>query len=228
MSTQNINQIKFGWSKKIDGDMILNKQTAGENRQRYFAKKNININKTISASLMHSDHVQIVTASDAGKIIPDTDALVTADKDLCLTVTFSDCLPIFIYDELRQIIGIAHAGWRGVLAGIASAVVNVMVKELNSSMHDIKIYIGPHIKSCHFEIQNDILDQFSEYPSNIINKDDKIFIDLAAIVQAQLLEQGYKANNIIVSPECTYCDLDYFSFRREQPVKPIVQVAYIF
>jgi copper oxidase (laccase) domain-containing protein len=78
------------------------------------------------------------------------------------------------------------------------------------------------------EVQDDVAQQFLKYPACILKKDDKIFIDLGAVIQQQLLDVGLSTQNIELDPTCTYCDQEnYFSFRRDNPQKLEVMVAYI-
>ena len=63
----------------------------------------------------HSNKCLVATASNP---YPKCDALVTSDKSLILGITTADCLPIIFYDPKNQVIGIAHAGWKGLVKGV--------------------------------------------------------------------------------------------------------------
>lgn len=225
---KNNKKISFGISKKTDGQMILSDDPGPFlNRKKFFNKKNIDIKNVVSAKLNHKNSVKVVNKSSRGKIINSVDALISGDRQVCLSVTVGDCLPILFYDDKNQIIGIAHSGWRGTLSNISSAVIKKMEENFKSNPKNIKIFIGPHIKKCHFEIKEDLIDKFKIYNKYIIYRDDKIFVDLEKIIVAQLLEVGVLKNNISISGICTYCNKNYFSFRRDRPEKVVSQIAYI-
>jgi polyphenol oxidase len=217
------NNVMFGISRKEDGQMIIRERSNGNfNRNKYFSGLGININHVISVKGIHSNKIEIVSDIDKGKIIEKTDGLITQSKSICLAVTVSDCLPIFIYN--KNTIGIIHAGWRGVVNNILGEMVKKME---NIPLESLNIFIGPHIKSCHFEVRDDILDNFTDYNEHICRKDKKIFINLEEIAKKQLLSLGLKQENVRISPECTYCNDDYFSFRRDKPTEVVSQIAHI-
>jgi hypothetical protein len=225
---KNYSNIIYGISKKTDGQMILRYGSlALINRRRFFADKGIDIGNVVSANLVHGNRVGIVSAKEKGTDIADTDGLITSEKGICLSITISDCLPIFFYDHKREIIGLAHAGWRGVISKIAVSLVKRMNSEFYSNPEDIEVYVGPHLQKCHFEITKELLPEFVKYNGLVNYVDNRIFIDLAEIVKRDLIKENLLDDNIEISPVCTYCDASYFSYRRDKPEGPVSQIAYI-
>jgi len=228
MIINKINNIIFGLSKKKDGQMILRENGKGlKNRIKYFSNFGIDAKSIVSAEIIHDNNIAIISDKDKGKIIKETDGLVTNIKNICLTVTVSDCLPIFIYDKKKEIIGIAHASWKCIVKNIIYNIIEKFKNQYHANPKDLKVFIGPHIKKCHFEVKEDILDKFSKYQEFIIKKDSRYFIDLEEIVKKQLVFLGLNSKNIKISSECTYCNKEYFSFRRDKPERVDSQVAYI-
>jgi len=224
-----INNIIFGLSKKEDGQMILREDGEGlKNRIKYFSNLGVNTESIVSSGIIHSNNVAIISNSDKGKTIKGNDGSITNTKNICLTVTVSDCLPVFIYDEKKEIIGIAHASWRCIVKNIVHNMIEKFKNQYHSSPKDLKVFIGPHIKKCHFEVKKDILDKFSKYQEFTTKKDSQYFIDLEEIVKKQLVFLGLNSKNIKISSECTYCNKEYFSFRRDRPERVTSQVAYIY
>ncbi|MFA6416726.1 MAG: peptidoglycan editing factor PgeF [Patescibacteria group bacterium] len=196
------------------------------NQQSFFKRQNLDERKIIGAELAHDDKVMIVNSATSLRMIPNCDALITNDKNCLLTVTVADCLPIYFYDEQKEVVALAHAGWKGVLNNIVSKTAISLIDNFNCSPDDIKILIGPHIQKCHFEIQDDVASQFD--PKYIMENDGKKYINLAASVQDQLLKTGLNEKNINTSSECTFCLKDkYFSFRRERDKIVKAMIAYI-
>ncbi|MBN2854587.1 peptidoglycan editing factor PgeF [Patescibacteria group bacterium] len=214
--------LDLGISDKKDGPM----KSSLDNRLLFFKNKNLDHKIIVSAGLVHKNRVVVVDGIDKSKSIPDCDALITNQNKYLLTITIADCLPIYFYDKSKKIIALAHAGWRGVVSNIAWEVINVFISHYNSKPNDIEVFIGPHIKDCHFEVKDDVASQFKTSDSIIINQ--KIYINLAKIVREQLFELGLRDDNIKITEECTYCLSDkYFSYRRDKPEELETMIAYI-
>jgi len=225
--------IKWGLSKRVDGTMrlivdgVLDPE-AVINRTNFFKKLGIDFQNTVATVIKHGTEVHQVTNEDRGKIVKETDALVTDEPGITLTVTSADCVPIYFFDPIKKVIGIAHAGWRGTLANITEAVIKKFQSAYGCDASDIKILIGPRIQAHHFEVQNDVASQFSKYAEQIIHQEGKIFIDLGAIIEKQAVACGIKSENIESDAACTVCEKDlYFSYRRDKPEKIEAMVAYI-
>ena len=219
--TASLNLI-FGLSEKSDGPMKNNLT----NQRAFFERKNLNTRKIINVQLTHGNNVLIIDSQTEKNTLTDCDALITVDKNCLLTLTVADCLPIYFYDQQKQVVALAHAGWKGVLNGIAQKTVLSLINNFNCNPADIKIFIGPHIQKCHFEVQDDVASQFaSKY---VIKTNGKKYIKLANAVKDQLIKTGILANNISISPECTYClNNKYFSWRREHDKILKTMIAYI-
>lgn len=227
----NPDNLILGISTRADGNMRLfnNDGLANPvaNRELYFSKIGIDSKCIVSANLVHGNKAFVVESLDAGKIIDDCDALITNNSEIILAITVADCLPLYFYDKNKKVVAIAHGGWRGLLAGITENVIECFVSNYNSSKSDIEVLVGPHIKRCHFEIKDDVLEMFRNYPE-FIDRGKKISVDLAGIAKKQLIRLGISPDNINISPECTYCLNDkYFSYRRELGQGLKTMVAYI-
>jgi hypothetical protein len=220
MNFYNNQNIHIGISQKKDGPM----KSSLENRLSFFKQTNLDTKITVSAGLIHENKVIIIDDILENTIIPNCDALITNNDKCLLTITTADCLPIYFYDKNKNVVAIAHAGWRGVVSKIAEKVINQFMNHYHSDINDIEVSIGPHIKDCHFEIKDDAANQFKK--SDLIIRGDKIYIDLSQIIKNQLNDLG--VNNIEISEDCTYCLSDkYFSYRRDNPKELETMIAYI-
>lgn len=110
----------------------------------------------VSPRQVHSARVHRVEAHDRGGFIPACDALVTSAREVALLLRFADCVPILLFDPQQRAIGLAHAGWRGTIAGIVQATVGAMVETLGSRPRDLIAAIGPAIGPCCYEIGPDV------------------------------------------------------------------------
>ncbi len=225
--------IGLGISEKKDGPMkIVNcpeKNRAIKNRKKYCSIKHLDYNNLVSAEQGHSNRIKKVTKSDLGKIIPECDALITSTKNIILTITAADCLPIYFFDNKARVIGIAHAGWRGVVKCIAPIMADKINKQYKIPKNDLNVYVGPHICRKHFTVDFKDADSFAQYANAITLGKDKALIDLTHIVCSQLEEIGIKKRNIMISPYCTYSSFNkYYSFRRDMPKNVEAMLAYIY
>ena len=138
---------------------------------------NINPNK-LQASMQqtHSTNVKIVDESNLSLI--DTDGIFTKNKDISLKIKTADCLPIFFYNESPFLIGVVHAGWKGLKEGIienACAVLRSNIKDIST----VQVLIGPSISQKNYEVQDEFIDYFGS--KFIANKNGKLFLDLQFI-----------------------------------------------
>ena len=197
-----------------------------ENRHKFFEKNKIDPSRLINAECVHSTNIETITsdsmlgngALDPATQIKDTDGLITDIKNSYLMITGADCFPVFFSDPQKQVIGIAHAGWKGVLEKTAVKMMFKFKNNFSSNPADIQVWIGPGIKSCHFEVKEDVVKLFKDkYENQIMNKNGRYFIDLPAIITLQLSAAGVKQENITTHPDCTFCEGKYFSYRRDKP-----------
>ncbi len=93
---------KSDGNMKIFSDSSLIETGVLENRRKYFSSISIEDKKVTGADLVHGDKIAIIAENDGGKIIPETDALITDVKNSFLSVTVADCLPIFIFDPKAE------------------------------------------------------------------------------------------------------------------------------
>ncbi len=203
-------------SERTDGPMKLSESDLIiKNRNNFFGKSGINEENVFIAEIIHESNVVIVDKKSP-QIIEEADALVTKEK-IFLAITIADCVPVYFYDEKNKIVGLAHAGWRGITGGIIENTLDKM-SLLGANIKEIEIEMGPGIRKCHFEIKEDVLDKFGKYPEFVIRKSSKIFVDLFEIIKKEALGFDVKEKNIRDFGECTYCNSKkYFSYRRDKP-----------
>ena len=218
-----------GYSTRKDGSMYLQKDGFDvdnlKNRKRFFTARRLTDDNIVAAHLTHGTQVAVVTQSSAGFIL-NTDALVTKEAGMVLTITGADCFPVYFEEKRKGIIGIAHCGWRGIVAGIIPNTIQEILN-LGGIIDDVYITIGPGICKNHFEVQPEDLEPFANVPTAILSG-ETVTVNLKKIIIAQAREQGIQRKHMTDQKECTYCDeAKYFSYRRDKPVALQTQVAYI-
>lgn len=172
----------------------------------------------IHPSQTHTSHIEI---AQVGKnFYPDTDGLILTNKEQAIYLNFADCTPVIIYDPIKQIGAVSHAGWRGTAGNIASKTVEKMVNEFGSNSETLKCAIGPAISFCCYNVGEDVLQKMKETVKNFDGlseiRQGNIYINLKGINKQQLVEAGVKPENIDVCSYCTVCNNDlFFSYRNE-------------
>jgi hypothetical protein len=152
----------------------------------------------------------VATVSEPGSH-PTADAAVTAVAGLPLVVLTADCAPIAIADD--RAVGVVHAGWRGLLAGVVSAAVEAL-RALGDG--EVRAEIGPCIRPAHYEFGADDLAALAARFGPVVvgeTVDGRPALDLAAGVRAAFAECG--VGTITDDGTCTYADTRYFSHRRD-------------
>lgn len=218
-----ISERKDGSMKAVE-DEIIGKQNE-QNREAFFRKINIDSKKVVIANLVHGSNVEVVSNSDQN-IILKTDSLATMKKDIFLAITIADCVPVFFYEKENGIVALAHAGWRGIVGNILENTVDNILK-IGGFVENLHVVLGPGINACHFEIKEDVLDEFVGHEKFILNKDGKIFVDLKGIIKKQLLNLGVKEDNIENDSACSFEAENLFSFRRDKPEITEAMIAVI-
>jgi YfiH family protein len=189
-----------------------------ENHRRALIPLGLDPSQVVSPWQVHGATVEVVEREHLGTVRPETDALVTATPQVPLMMRFGDCAPVLLCDPVRRVVGIAHAGWRGVVAGVVTASVRTMTERLMCDVDDVWAGVGPTIGSCCYEVGADVADGLARAcPAGaevIRHVDGQIHADLPAAVEAQLRAAGIA--RIEQSGLCTSCRVDeFFSHRAE-------------
>ena len=224
-----MHKILKGFSEKKDGSMYLALSDPLpeniEHRKRFLEKERVGGKQVAIADLVHGTQVALIDRHSP-YILSETDALVTKDSDIILTLTGADCFPVFFEEKRAGIIGLAHCGWRGIVAGVIAETL-AMIEKAGGERSETMLTFGPGICAQHFEIQDDTLASFAEYPDSV-SRDNGIHVDLKGIMRKQAESLGILPEKIIDSRECTYClSKKYFSYRRDRPEYLETQMAYI-
>ena len=190
-----------------------------ENHERLCQRLGVARGHLVTAFLTHSDRVAVVSQADWGRRFGDTDALVTADPGVYLTLRFADCVPILLYDPVRRVIGIVHAGWRGTLALITQKTARVMGEAFGSDPADLVAGIGPSLGPCCAEMGAEVVARtravFGAAADDLLRPGvRKPHLDLWAANRLQLEAIGVR--QVETAGLCTVCHVaDYFSHRAE-------------
>ncbi len=103
---------------------------------------------------------RVVPAESVGPMPLAADAATAVRPDVVCCVTVADCLPVLLADRSGQVVAVAHAGWRGMAAGIVQATVRAMrerASEAGTALGEIAAFLGPCIGPRAFEVGPEVL-----------------------------------------------------------------------
>ena len=189
-----------------------------ENRRRIVV--HLNAREIVSAYQEHGVTALAVSAGWPGDTRPRADAMVTATRRLALGVLTADCAPVLFADPHAGVVGAAHAGWRGAVAGILEAAIAAM-EGLGAERARIRAAVGPCIGQAAYEVGPEFEAQFlSQERANarFFSRTDpnaRPHFDLPGYVRRRLEAAGIAQAGTI--GECTSERSDqFFSYRRSQ------------
>ena len=138
------------------------------------------------------------------------DAAVTRKRDTPRTVMIADCMPVFFADDEASVVGVAHAGWRGLAAGVLEATVDAMRVPPGTLM----AWLGPAIGPKAYEVGEDVRNAFDERHF-LANRPGHWLLDLYGVARARLAQRGVR--RVFGGGLCTYTDSQrFFSYRRDR------------
>lgn len=205
------NTLNLGFSVEDAAAHVL------ENRRRFAAALDLSLDRLVVPRQVHGSELRWVGDAEAGRgassaqgAIADCDGLLSEAPGLGLAVSTADCLPIVIVADGEEGVALAsvHAGWRGVLAGIAGRA----AAELAGHGRLLGAVIGPSIGPCCFVVDDALRARFgARFPGAT----RAAAVDLWEAARADLLAAGVPAAGLTVSGVCTCCDRAFYSHRRD-------------
>lgn len=185
------------------------------NRARVAAALQVDADHLLTITQTHSADVVTLSAPFADR--PKADAMVTATPGLVLGVLTADCQPVLFADPKAQVIGAAHAGWRGARDGVLEATIAAM-ENLGANRANISAVIGPTISQSAYEIGPEFIETFlAEDAANARffakGAGDRFLFDLPAFGLHRLRAAG--VGHAEWTRHCTYSDPGrFYSYRR--------------
>jgi len=186
-----------------------------ENHSRIASALGTQPAKLLCNHQIHSTKIIIAETPWRSGSQPKADGIVTKTPGLALCALAADCAPVLFADPQTGVIGAAHAGWRGALAGVTDAAIDAMVA-LGARRSQIRAAIGPCISQENYEVGPEFVGEFVS--DNLGNGvffrpvGTHSYFDLKTYLTRRLKRAGLR--HISVLPDCTYGQpQDYFSYR---------------
>jgi len=176
--------------------------------------------QVIAPKLHHSAGVAVVR--DPSSLNGDApsgiyDAIVARGKGIVLAVTVADCVPVFFVHPDSGVIGIAHAGWKGVAGGIVPNVIQAIEESFDVPAEELFVATGPAIRGPSYEVGPEVAGLFPEefaVPSQAANS-DRFYLDLPSCALSQARGKGVPRDNLVDFSLCTWSHPgDLHSYRR--------------
>jgi len=178
-------------------------------------------------SQVHGTRVIHAKEAPVNNDVPVADAAVTKVPGQVLAVLTADCLPVVVAARDGRAVGVAHAGWRGIAAGVLEAAVNAM----GVPAGDLAAWIGPAISAACYEVDGTVRTAFADVPGagwffTPARDEGHWYCDLPALAEARLRDLG--VGSVEQSGLCTYSEPDrFYSYRRDGETGRFATLAWI-
>ena len=163
---------------------------------------------------LNQTHSSIYVDADKINEIIEADASFTSKQGVVCGILTADCLPVFVSRIDGSKVGIAHAGWRGLLSGV----IENLIKSFESNGEDITVHLGPAISMYSFEVGKEVKDLYLSKNKNFERsfgfKNNKNYLDLYNA--ARVILEGLNIKYISGGGRCTFKESKhFFSYRRD-------------
>ena len=163
---------------------------------------------------INQTHSKMSVNADSISSIVNADASYSKKLGTVCGVLTADCLPVFVSNREGTAVGIAHAGWRGLVDGIIES----LIESLGCNGEDLIVHLGPAISQLSFEVGGEVKSQYLSKNKNFENcfsyLNNKYYLDLYEA--ARIVLKGLGVNSISGGDRCSYKESDqYFSYRRD-------------
>lgn len=192
-----------------------------ENRRRLLEAFGAQDAALIQPNQVHGSTVAVcpkpgdaASCHDAARL--GADAVVVGCADVSALLCFADCVPVIIAAPTGAF-AVVHAGWRGVVARIVESAIAWLTDLSGAAADTLNVYIGPHIRQCHFQVGPDVAQRFAdEFGADVVDADRHV--DMSASLRCSLESCGIAPERIVDARVCTVCDAGehYYSYRASE------------
>jgi YfiH family protein len=212
VSAPPFDRLNLGFSVGDDPEAVR------ENRRRWCAAIGMPVTRLVVPGQVHGTALRWVGEAEAGRgasdspsVIIEHDGLLTTTAGLGLAISYADCVPIVIVADGEEgpAFATVHAGWRGMIAGIAG----LAAARLSPGRRLLAAAVGPSIGPCCFTVDEALRRRYeSRYPGSALTGT----VDLWHAARLDLRQAGVPADRVDVAGLCTASDARFFSHRRDQ------------
>ncbi len=189
-------------------------------QNRKILAKNLWVEEVTYMNQIHGDRIELLKKSGWTQASPllNCDALITVEKNLAIAVMVADCVPVILFDPVKEVLAVIHAWWKGTQLEIARKTLEKMQENFWCEAENIIAWIWPSISQENYEVWKEVSDNFVGKYSEFMDlaSNWKYKLDLKNINKKQLLNIWVLETNIEIIIDCTFKEKElYFSARRE-------------
>ena len=219
--------VKTLFTSSCDTAWNFEDDLARENFLSLGQQLDISLEDMVKSKQTHTNIVKVVTRENAGdgilRPIDEAnayDGLITNEKNLLLCTVEADCVPVYFYDPVKEVIAMVHSGWKGTVKKISEVAIKKMRDTFSCDTQNLLVAIGPHIcKDC-YEIGQDVFEEFRQsFDSQELDKiftrknQEKYLLNLEQAVKITLVKNGVPEKNIFSTGVCTlHSQIEGYSF----------------
>ena len=181
---------------------------------------------------LNQTHGVEIVSQLSDELCPEADAVLLTEPNQVGVIMTADCLPVLFTTDQGDMVAGAHAGWRGLLAGVLEKTVAAMVQTSAQAKH-IQVWLGPAIGPEQFEVGAEVFEAFMEHARQsgldiertqqcfqskpaFSNEAQKYLADIYALARLRLQSAGVPLENISGGEYCTFTDATrFYSYRRD-------------
>ncbi|XP_040847295.1 purine nucleoside phosphorylase LACC1 isoform X1 [Ochotona curzoniae] len=214
----------FSSSKRRDPKAVVQ-----ENLRRLANTAGFNVKKFYRIKTDHANDVWIMGRKEPASY----DGITTNQRGVTIAALGADCIPIVFADPVKKACGVAHAGWKGTLLGVAMATVHAMITEYGCRLEDIIVVLGPSVGPCCFTLPRELANEFHNlHPACVRMLDSpNPYIDIRKATRILLERGGILPHNIQDQNQdlslCTACHPDKFFSHVRDGVNFGTQIGFI-
>lgn len=215
VSREHLYSMNLSFSRGDERENVITNHTRFANALGY------NPDNLVFSDQGHDVKIYVVDEKDKGKgfsvesDINNIDGLVTNVSNIPLITFYADCVPLYFYDKVNKVVGLAHSGWKGTVNNIAAHMIKTMRDNYGSNPNDIVTAIGPSICMDCYEVSEDVAEQFKaaynkeQLESILLDKGNgKYQLNLHEACKYNLINAGILPDNIAMPDICTCCNPD--------------------
>ena len=191
-----------------------------ENRRRALDAFDAGPDRTARVRQVHG--TRVVDAAEAGDDV-EADAMVATEPGWTLAISVADCVPVLLADPARGAVAAAHAGWRGLVAGVVEATVAAMAERSGSRPGDLWAAVGPHVTAPRYQVGREVVEAFAEHGFAAAHAkpdpaaEGRFLLSLGGAVREALARAGVAQDRVASGGWCTAEDpATFFSHRRDR------------
>ena len=159
-------------------------------------------------------HSSICVDAASVKTTVEADASYSSKVGVVCAIMSADCLPVFVSNKDGTMVGVAHAGWRGLVSGV----IEHLVRSFDSDGEDLMVHLGPAISQKSFEVGDEVkrlyLSKNISFERSFTIRNNKNYLDLYDV--AKVILESFKIKSISGGERCTFKESsDFFSYRRD-------------